>query len=80
MAHDLAIYQGVARVEQATISKLRRSYWLGPHLLHDSPSPYSHHYFPYVPFFGFREDNTGIPYGFVRGMKYSQESINSRYF
>lgn len=77
MAHDLAIYQGVARVEQATISKLRRSYWLGPHLLHDSPSPYSHHYFPYVPFFGFREDNTGIPYGFVRGMKYSQDSINS---
>ena len=77
MAHDLAIYQGVARVEQATISKIRRSYWLGPHLLHDSPSPYSHHYFPYVPFWGFREDNTGIPYGFVRRMKYSQDSINS---
>ena len=77
IAHAIAIFQGMATVEQATVSKVRRSYWLGPHCLHDSPSPYSHHYFPYVPFWGFREDNTGIPYGFVRRMKYNQDSINS---
>lgn len=77
MHHDLAIYQGLARVEQANISKVRRSYWLGPHCLFDGPSPYSHHYFPYVPFWGAREDNTNIPYGFVRRMKFSQDSINS---
>ena len=76
-AHDLAIFHGIARVEQANISKVRRSYWLGPHCLYDGQTPYSHHYFPYVPFWGFREDNTGIPYGFVRRMKYSQDSINS---
>lgn len=77
IAHAIAIVQGMATVEQATISKVRRSYWLGPHCLHDSPSPYSHHYFPYVPFWGFKEDNTGVPYGFVRRMKYNQDSINS---
>lgn len=77
MAHDIAIFQGVARVEQANISTVRRSYWLGPHCLYDGPSPYSHHYFPYVPFWGFREDNTNIPYGFVRRMKFPQDSINS---
>lgn len=77
MVHDLAIYQGVARVEHANISKVRRSYWLGPHCLFDGPTPYSHHYFPYVPFWGAREDNTNIPYGFVRRMKFSQDSINS---
>lgn len=77
MNHDIAIYQGIARVEQANISKVRRSYWLGPHCLFDGPTPYSHHYFPYVPFWGAREDNTNIPYGFVRRMKFSQDSINS---
>ncbi|HCK29044.1 portal protein [Acinetobacter ursingii] len=77
MAHDIAIFQGVARVEQANISKIRRSYWIGPHCLFDGPTPYAHHYFPYVPFWGFVEDNTGVPYGFVRRMKYSQDSINS---
>ncbi|HCR1482210.1 TPA: hypothetical protein ONA82_006552, partial [Pseudomonas aeruginosa] len=51
--------------------------WLGPHCLHDGPSPYTHRHFPYVPFFGFREDATGIPYGYVRGMKYAQDSLNS---
>lgn len=35
MVHDLAIYQGIARVEHANISKVRRSYWLGPHCLFD---------------------------------------------
>ncbi|AYO54403.1 portal protein [Acinetobacter wuhouensis] len=77
MNHDIAIYQGIAYVEQANISKVRRSYWLGPHCLYDGPTPYSHHYFPYVPFWGAREDNTNIPYGFVRRMKFSQDSINS---
>lgn len=77
MNHDIAIFQGLARVELANISKVRRSYWLGPHLLFDGPTPYSHHYFPYVPFWGAREDNTNIPYGFVRRMKFSQDSINS---
>lgn len=77
MNHDIAIYQGLAHVELANISKIRRSYWLGPHVLFDGPTPYSHHYFPYVPFWGAREDNTNIPYGFVRRMKFSQDSINS---
>lgn len=77
MAHNVALVNGLAQASRANVSKVRRSYWLGPHCLHDGETPYSHHYFPYVPFFGFREDNTGIPYGFVRDMKYSQDSLNS---
>lgn len=77
MAHNIAVANGLAIPSRANVSKVRRSYWLGPHCLHDGETPYSHHYFPYVPFFGFREDNTGIPYGFVRDMKYSQDSLNS---
>lgn len=76
-AHNIALAQNIAKVERRIVSKVRRSYWVGPHCLHDGPTPYSHHYFPYVLFIGFREDNTGVPYGLVRHMKYNQDSINS---
>lgn len=77
LQHAIAVASGTAEVTQATIARVRRAYWLGPHKLHDGPSPYAHRHFPYVPFFGFIEDATGIPYGYVRSMKYAQDSLNS---
>lgn len=77
LAHAIAVGRGLAVPEMATVTRVRRAYWLGPHLLHDGPSPYVHRFFPYVPFWGFREDTTGVPYGYVRGMKYAQDSLNS---
>ena len=76
-AHVVAVAMGTAQVTKASISRVRRSYWLGPHCLHDGKTPYTHRHFPYVPFWGFREDTTRVPYGFVRGMKYAQDSLNS---
>lgn len=75
--HAIAAASNAAKIDQATVARVRRSYWLGPHLLHDGPTPYPHRHFPYVPFWGFREDQTGTPYGYVRGMKYAQDSLNS---
>lgn len=75
--HVMAVAAGMTKPIMATVTRMRRAYWLGPHLLHDSPSPYNHTHFPYVPFWGFKEDATGIPYGYVRDMKYSQDSLNS---
>jgi hypothetical protein len=75
--HVMAVAAGMTKPITATVTRMRRSYWLGPHLLHDAPSPYNHTHFPYVAFWGFREDATGIPYGYVRDMKYSQDSLNS---
>lgn len=77
LQHAIAVASGTAEVTQATIARVRRAYWLGPHKLHDGPTPYAHRHFPYVPFFGFIEDATGIPYGYVRSMKYAQDSLNS---
>ena len=76
-AHVIALASGRIEPKRATVARVRRSYWIGPHCLHDGPTPYTHRHFPYVPFFGFREDATGIPYGYVRGMKYAQDSLNS---
>ncbi|WP_167141305.1 portal protein [Pseudomonas sp. OTU750018] len=75
--HNLAIASGAAQYSVAVVARMRRSYWLGPHCLHDGPSPYSHTHFPYVPFWGFREDATKVPYGYVRGMIYPQDALNS---
>lgn len=76
-SHLYAAANGHAVPERATVARVRRAYWIGPHQLHDSPSPYPHKHFPYVPFFAFREDNTGVPFGFIRDMKYPQDLVNS---
>lgn len=76
-AHFYAVTTGVGKLTSAIVARVRRAYWLGPHCLADEPSPYTHSHFPYVPFWGFREDRTGVPYGYVRGMVYQQDSLNS---
>ena len=63
--------------QRAIIAKMNRSYWMGPHKLHDGPTPYPHQDFPYAPFWGHREDRTGVPFGLVRGMVYLQDNVNS---
>lgn len=77
LAHAVGVASGRMEVFRAVVAKVRRSYWLGPHKLADGPSPYAHGHFPYVPFWGFREDSTGVPYGYVRGMIFPQDSLNS---
>lgn len=77
MSHAIALASGRAEYSIAVTARVRRSYWLGPHCLNDGPTPYSHRHFPYVPFWGFREDGTRVPYGYVRGMIYPQDSLNS---
>ena len=76
-AHDLAITQGIVQVIKASVPRVRRSYWIGPHRLFDGPTPYTHPHFPYVPFWAFREDSTNAPYGYIRSMIYQQDSLNS---
>ncbi len=75
--HQAAVAGGHGILERATVARVRRSYWMGPHCLHDGPSPYPHPHFPYVPFWGYREDMTGIPFGLVRDMIFPQDNLNS---
>lgn len=76
--HQAAIISGMAEVEACVLPKMRLSWWLGPHRLKDMPTPYPHQNFPYVPFWGFREDRTGVPYGMIRRMKPLQDEVNAR--
>lgn len=76
--HSTAILSGMVRVERRTFEKVRLAWYCGPHFLYDVPSPYKHGYFPYVPFFGHREDQTGTPYGLIRAMLSPQDEVNAR--
>jgi hypothetical protein len=73
----VALYNaGAIRPYMAVYSKLRASIWCGPHKLMDTPS--MKRYCPYVPFWGYREDRTGVPYGLVRAMVVPQDEVNAR--
>lgn len=76
-AHQAAVLGNYGKLVQAAVPLMRRSYWIGPHCLHDSPTPYPHQNFPYVAMWGYREDLTGIPFGLVRDMLFPQDSLNS---
>lgn len=76
-AHDVLLATGAVKPVKAVMPRMYVSFWAGPHKLHDGPTPYKHHDFPYVPFWGHREDRTGIPFGRVRGMVYLQDNVNA---
>lgn len=76
--HIMAVQSGQIEMREATYSKVRLSWWVGPHCLGDIESPYKHGRIPYVPFFGKREDMTGIPYGLGRPIIPMQDEVNAR--
>lgn len=77
-AHCEVVVAGVAQVREAVFQRVRLAWYCGPHYLFDVPSPYKHKSFPYVPFFGYREDLTCVPYGLIRSMISPQDEINAR--
>lgn len=76
--HVQAVQSGLLKPFEALYSKVRLSWWAGPHKLADITNPYKHGKIPYVLFWGKREDLTGIPYGLGRSMKSLQDEINAR--
>jgi len=75
--HVEAASAGVIQVYKAPFSHVRVAFYLGCHRLYDMPSPYQHRHFPYVPFWGYREDTSGVPYGLIRAMISPQDVVNS---
>jgi hypothetical protein len=76
--HLIAVSTKTVQLQRAIFPRVRLAWYAGCHALTDISSPYDHRYFPYIPFFGFREDLTGAPYGYVRGMISPQDEINAR--
>lgn len=76
--HVAIVASGRADIVMEPYAVMRMAYFLGPHRVHDQVSPHPHNHFPYVPFFGFREDKSDVPYGLIRRMMPAQDEINHR--
>ena len=72
-----AIVSRDAMVSKGFVRRMRQRIFIGPHEIVDRESPYPHSYFPYVPFFGYREDQSNIPYSPIRSMIDSQDAYNN---
>lgn len=77
-AHVALINSGRVKIERRSIPSLRLSWYIGPHFITDMKSPHPHNYYPYIPFFGSREDKTNVPFGLARSMLSPQDEINFR--
>ncbi len=75
--HVEVVRAGYIRPVVRVFTEVRLAFYLGCHRLYDLPSPYPHRHFPYVPWFGYKEDRSGIRYGIVRAMISPQDVVNS---
>jgi hypothetical protein len=75
--HVAMVAARIVTPETTTVPRMYLSFWMGPEKLSESRTPYKHDDFPYVPFWGKREDRTNAPYGMVKGMMFLQDNINS---
>lgn len=73
--HLIAVHLGMP-LEKVLLTRIYKTFMLGPHMLSTEQSEFSR--FPYVPFWGKREDLTRVPYGIIRNLKYLQDEVNSR--
>lgn len=72
----VSVSQGRVRVVVGPIKRCRRALICGPYILEDGPSPYDHNRIPYVPFQGYRDYRSGVPYGLVRPMRKPLDAFN----
>ncbi|AGG58045.1 portal protein [Vibrio phage douglas 12A4] len=78
VAHCVALNTGRATKRIATWGKIREAWFVGPHRIVDRPCSAPDGYYPLVPFFGYRKDSSGEPYGVVSRMISAQDEINVR--
>lgn len=76
--HMAAIQSGRARVERRPVAAIRESWFAGPHHLIDRPCSAPHNMYPLVPFWGYRKDSSGEPYGLIARAMPAQDEVNLR--
>ena len=74
--HQMAVSRNLVKLERALSRQIRKAIFAGPYRLTDVGT--NRRNFPYVPFFAFRDDADGSPYGLVDGMISPQDEYNDR--
>lgn len=74
--HQMAVQRGIVKIERAVTMQVRMAIFAGPHRMLDVGT--NRRSFPYIPFFGFRDDADRSPYGLIEGMISPQDEYNDR--
>ncbi|WP_287814517.1 hypothetical protein [Achromobacter sp.] len=74
--HRALVAAGAVQPKVAIYDKIRCAFHIGPIRVQDQAT--NRRRFPYIPFFGYREDLTGVPYGIIRAMLSPQDEVNAR--
>lgn len=74
--HQMALASGKVKVSKAITRQVRMALFAGPHRLIDVGT--KRRFFPYIPFFAFRDDEDRSPYGLIEGMISPQDEYNER--
>lgn len=78
MMHAVAVATDRVQVTMARVSRIRESWFVGPHFIIDRPCTAPQGMFPLIPFWGFRKDKTGAPYGLACRAIPAQDEVNFR--
>ncbi|AHG22187.1 portal protein [Chania multitudinisentens RB-25] len=76
--HAVALATGRVSVTMARVSRIREAWFAGPHFLVDRPCSAPQGMFPLIPFWGYRKDKTGSPYGLACRAIPAQDEVNFR--
>ncbi|EDH4865669.1 portal protein, partial [Salmonella enterica subsp. enterica serovar Kentucky] len=74
----VAVATGRVQVTIGRVSRIREAWFVGPHFITDRPCTAPQGMFPLVPFWGYRKDKTGEPYGLVSRAIPAQDEVNFR--
>lgn len=76
--HGVAVATGRVNVTVARVSRIREAWFVGPHAITDRPCKAPQGMFPLIPFWGYRKDKNGEPYGLVTRAIPAQDEVNFR--
>lgn len=78
LMHAVAVASGRVQVRVGRVSRIRKAWFVGPHFIVDRPCSAPQGMFPLVPFWGYRKDKTGEPYGLISRAIPAQDEVNFR--
>ena len=76
--HEEVLQAGKAVLVSKVMMRTRVAIMTNADLLWDSPSPYRHNRFKFVPIWGYKRGRDGLPYGMIRSLRDIQDDVNKR--
>ncbi|MGL4638536.1 MAG: hypothetical protein ACRCVX_02240 [Shewanella sp.] len=77
--HNAIVATGKAEVKIGMARVIREAWFVGPIKVADKACEAPQGMFPLVPYWGYRRDSNGMPYGLIADMITPQDSVNFRY-